>query len=115
MKTLIVLACLFCASLAQAYTVQLQWPAPVISADKSNTPTGYKVYRGGTFINNVVYPTNTFTDTVSGVGGTQVCYTVSAVNSAGESAQSIPGCGQLPIVIQVPGVPGQVVIIQITP
>lgn len=115
MKFLLALAFLLCACTAQAYTVQLQWPAPTISADGSNTPTGYKIYRNGIFISNVSYPTNTFTDTLSGQGGQQVCYSASAFNSAGESAQGLQGCGNLPIVVQVPGVPGQTIIIQITP
>lgn len=51
------------------------------------TATSYKVYRGGSLLSTVTAPVTSYADT-SVTNGTSYSYTVSAVNTVGEGAQS---------------------------
>lgn len=95
-------------------TFTIGWSAPSVLPDQSNAPAGYKVYRNSALATTVNSPSLLQVDiVVTDPPNTQECFTVSAFNAAGESAQSNPPvCGSVPLVIVVPGVPGNVVIIK---
>ena len=74
------------ATAGYASQIDLSWTA---STDNVGV-TGYMVYRGGAFLKNV---TGTTTSDTGLSPGTQYCYTVSAVDAAGnESQQSAQQC-----------------------
>jgi hypothetical protein len=64
--------------------VGLSWNEP---NDGGSTITEYKIYRNGSYIDNVTYPTTTYSDTGL-TNGWNYVYEVSAVNVNGEGANS---------------------------
>lgn len=66
---------------------------PSLSWNTVSGATSYNIYRNGANIASITAPTTTYTDSSLATNGTQdgtYTYTVTAVNSAGESPQSSP-------------------------
>lgn len=59
-------------------------------------PVTINVYRDNTKVGNVLYPIAVYSDTVTGQSKAQVCYEVTAQNTAGESPKSNTACGVMP-------------------
>ena len=107
MKTFIVLLLLAFSSACYAASDNISWQAPSILPDNSNAPTGYNVYVNGTKVGSTGAATLTFSYPITEAPGTNLCATVTAFNTAGESAQSQPpSCVVVPFAI--PGVPTNV-------
>lgn len=118
MKTILFLAFLFLmfTGIAGAQTQ----PVAVASwTDNSNNEDGFRFYgwKGGPAETGQKQLLATTAASVANVqvqfpgnAGEQWCFTVAAFNSAGESSLAAPACKTVPVIINVPAAPGQVII-----
>ena len=103
MKTLF--SIVFWLLLASAANAQVSQTFTLSWSDNSSNEEGFYVYRNGTKIGGVAANITSFKDTVTGAGGQQFCYQVSAFNHASadgtgalqESTLSNQACGTLPV------------------
>ncbi len=122
MRKVILLAVLFCSATVFAqlsakvvnkpdrlgvtqHSVVLTWKAG--TSGVNNAATGFNVKRGGTTISSVTATVLTYTDSSAAVQveGASFTYTITATNTAGESAPSNPATVTIPITIVAPNPP----------